>query len=304
MTGPRLIHVGTAVIDYVHSIPALPGPGEEATATDLIVCPGGGFNLMVAARHGGMSVAYGGQIGTGPNGARLSAALAGAGIAALAPHDPDRDTGHCMVMVTPDGERTFVTAPGAERYISASTLGAIAVLPGDWIFTSSYALRRDEARLAFLDWIDGPAAGSPVVFDPTPIAAEIADHAMDSILTRVSWLSSNRAEAEVLTAGRRLSVLLERCPNVDGVVIRDGARGCALLGKDGTERSVPPFPVDVVDTTGAGDVHIGCFVASLSLGAAPAEAARYANAAAAISVTRQGGATAPTNAEVRALLDR
>jgi sugar/nucleoside kinase (ribokinase family) len=61
---------------------------------------------------------------------------------------------------------------------------------------------------------------------------------------------------------------------------------------------VPGFPAVAEDTTGAGDTHTGVFIAALAAGADPATAARRANAAAAISVTRPGPATAPTAAEL------
>jgi sugar/nucleoside kinase (ribokinase family) len=63
------------------------------------------------------------------------------------------------------------------------------------------------------------------------------------------------------------------------------------------------FAVVAIDTNGAGDAHVGAFLAALSAGLAPDAAARHANAAAALAVTRDGPATAPTRAEVDALLE-
>lgn len=68
--------------------------------------------------------------------------------------------------------------------------------------------------------------------------------------------------------------------------------------------TVPGFPVGAVDTTGAGDTHTGVFLAGLLRGADPVTAARTADAAAALSVTRRGLATCPTAAEVAAFLGR
>ena len=73
---------------------------------------------------------------------------------------------------------------------------------------------------------------------------------------------------------------------------------------DGVARHIPAFTVAAVDTNGAGDTHVGAFVSALSRGADPFEAARYANAAAAISVTRHGGSSAPTHAEIESFLSR
>ena len=69
-------------------------------------------------------------------------------------------------------------------------------------------------------------------------------------------------------------------------------------------QTIPGFKVAAIDTNGAGDTHIGAFVSALARGMAPFEAARYANAAAAISVTRHGGSSAPTDAEIQTFLSR
>jgi sugar/nucleoside kinase (ribokinase family) len=66
--------------------------------------------------------------------------------------------------------------------------------------------------------------------------------------------------------------------------------------------AVPGFPVRAVDTTGAGDTHSGAFLAALAAGADEAAAARTANAAAALSVTRHGPATAPGRDELARFL--
>ena len=87
-----------------------------------------------------------------------------------------------------------------------------------------------------------------------------------------------------------------------GVLVRTGPDGC-LLGRPGaTAVHVPGFRVHAVDTNGAGDAHAGTFIAALAGGADAADAARTANAAAALSVTRRGPATAPSAAELARFL--
>jgi sugar/nucleoside kinase (ribokinase family) len=86
------------------------------------------------------------------------------------------------------------------------------------------------------------------------------------------------------------------------VVIRAGQAGSFVMLRDGKSQAIPGFQVAAVDTNGAGDTHIGAFISALAKGTGPFEAARYANAAAAISVTRHGGASAPTDAEIRSFL--
>lgn len=110
----RLVHVGSAVVDYVYAIDALPAAGTEKTATSYARVAGGGFNMMVAASRTGMKVVFGGQLGTGPDGDFLRAAFAAEGIETLTPPSPIMDSGNCVAMISGDAERTFVSWPGAE----------------------------------------------------------------------------------------------------------------------------------------------------------------------------------------------
>ena len=84
--------------------------------------------------------------------------------------------------------------------------------------------------------------------------------------------------------------------------MRDGARGCWISQAGGAARLIEGFAVAAVDTTGAGDAHIGAFIAARLAGRTAFEAARFANAAAALSVMRLGAATAPRLDETLAFL--
>jgi sugar/nucleoside kinase (ribokinase family) len=108
-------------------------------------------------------------------------------------------------------------------------------------------------------------------------------------LTHLDLFFMNQDEARMLSgradpeeAARRMQAL-----GAGDVVIKLGADGCAIFTAQGVER-VPGFPVDVVDTTGAGDCFVGGFLAALSHGASYSEAARYANAVGAMSVQKLG----------------
>ena len=79
--------------------------------------------------------------------------------------------------------------------------------------------------------------------------------------------------------------------------MRDGPRGCAV-DVDGQTTDVPGFPQHAIDTNGAGDTHTGAVVAQIAAGQDWVAAARWANAAAAIKVTRTGPASAPSAQEI------
>ena len=303
----RLVHVGSAVVDYVYRIDALPAAGTEKTATAYARVAGGGFNMMVAAHRTGMKVVFGGQLGTGPDGDFLRAAFAAEGIETLTPPSTIMDSGNCVAMISGDAERTFVSWPGAESRLTLDMMKPVQVVPGDWVFASGYTLSYPGSRDALTDWIEALPADIAFVFDPTPVIADIPRAILDRVLARTTWLSCNTNEAaEIAGAGDAQTVAVrlfeEHCPKAAGVVIRAGAHGCLVRLADGGTRTVPGFEVEAVDTNGAGDTHIGAFVSALSRGMRACDAARYANAAAALSVTRHGGSSAPTDFEIQEFL--
>lgn len=310
MASPRLIHIGSSVVDFIYRIDHLPGPGDDLTASSFSALPGGGFNMMVAASRSGMRTAYAGKIGDGPFGTVIAAALAAEGIESLQPVSRGIDSGTCVVFVTEaDGERTFVSRPGAEGVITPDDFPYMMPAPGDWVFTTGYTLaytgsRDSQAR--FIETLPDPAT---FAFDPTGIVAEIPTELLHRVLGRTDWLSLNRNEAAAIVGRAEDAEMAARlfgrhCQRAKGIVLRSGASG-ALLALVGQEPVfVPTFKVETVDTNGAGDTHNGAFIAALSQGRSPVEALLYANAAAAISTTRHGGPTAPAANEINEFLKR
>jgi sugar/nucleoside kinase (ribokinase family) len=140
------------------------------------------------------------------------------------------------------------------------------------------------------------------VLGPGPLVDQIPDGTLRAVLERVDWVSCNEREAQLLTGQRDAFRAAEQLgAGRSGVVVRLGVDGCLVGGRGGV-LPVAGFPVEVVDTTGAGDTHVGAFLAGLAAGLDPVRAARRANACAAVSVTRAGPATSGTPAEVEQLL--
>ena len=305
--GPRMLHMGGAVVDYVYRLGALPPRGGETVAEAHARIVGGGFNQMVAARRSGLGVAYGGGHGSGPDGDFLRAALTEAGIEILLPRSRALDSGNCVVMIDAGGERSFVSWPGAEAQASDAALAAVRPLADDWIVTSGYTLSYAGSRDALYRWLRSLPPSLPVIFDPAPVVAAIPGEILLGTLARATWVSANLAEAQAMTGEarpeRQADLLLERfCPAAEGILLRAGAEGAYLQRRGDGLIQMPAFAVDAVDTNGAGDTHLGVFVAALAQGQPPAQAATRANAAAAIAVTRLGGSAAPEKAEIDAFL--
>jgi ribokinase len=299
----RLIHLGNVVVDLVLTVSDLPNRGGDVIATSIATAPGGGFNVMAAASRLGLTTLYAGAHGTGPFGDQARAALVAAGIEWLLPARVDLDTGFVVTLVDSSGERTFVTSRGAEATLSSADLPR--PVSDDLVYLSGYSLLHDANRAALVPWLETIPDDIPVFFDPGPLVADIPSTALESVLDRATWLSCNATEAEAMTGltdpTQSAGVLLAEA-RAAGVLVRIGGDGCLLAVRGGEVVTVGGFAVDAVDLNGAGDAHAGAFLAGIAEGKEPVEAARWANAAAALAVTRRGPATGPSRAELEGFL--
>jgi sugar/nucleoside kinase (ribokinase family) len=297
----RLVSVGNVVIDLVTTVPRLPERGADMLATGATMAAGGGFNAMVAASRQGLVTVYAGGHGTGYFGELARSALAEAGIEVLLARDPQRDSGYDIALVDDGGERTFVTVFGAEAHLMADQLGSLALVADDYVLVSGYGLLDATNGAVLAPWIAELEERHVVLVDPGPLAGDIPPAIWAAVAGRADWISCNERESGILTGIDDPQRAVVSLAGSGSAIVRLGADGC-LLCADGTVEHIAGFPVEVVDTNGAGDAHTGTFLAALAEGLNPADATRRANAAAAIAVTRAGPATSPTRAEVLALL--
>jgi sugar/nucleoside kinase (ribokinase family) len=321
----RLLHLGGVVVDVVLDVPQIPARGDDVLAAATEVTAGGGFNVMAAAVAQGLPVGYGGGYGSGPFAALALAALAGRGIEVLQRPKAGMDTGFVVTIVEAGGERTFLTSRGAESALTAGDLRGVVAGARDAVYLSGYGLLDPGGAAAIVDWLGRLDEGNEVFLDPGPLVGDVPDEVLEPVLSRADWLTCNAREAHRLTgerdpraaagalgrsflAGGLVGSLGGSRPRVrqrGGILVRTGAAGCLLVAAGAEAPAgravpvhVPGFQVAAVDTTGAGDTHTGTFIAALARGADAVAAARTANGAAALSVTRHGPATAPTEAEL------
>jgi sugar/nucleoside kinase (ribokinase family) len=295
----RLVQLSGVVVDHVYRVRRVPDPGTEAEVLSASLSPGGGFNAMAAARRMGLGVAYAGTLGTGPFADLAMTAMADEGIAVLRPRLQAADQGCCTVMIDDQGERTFLYAEGADGMVAEADLAGLRLASDDWCLLSGYALLYQGSRAALTRWLR--AGGHRLLFDPSTVVAMIPRDVREAALAAAHWVSANRAEAEVLTgSGDPATAAAALAARPGGAVVRDGARGAWVAVSGGVPVHVPPLAVTSIDTNGAGDTHVGSFIAALALDRSPVESCRLANIAAALSTTREGPATAPELTEVLA----
>jgi sugar/nucleoside kinase (ribokinase family) len=305
--GPRVIHTAQALVDEVVEVDALPVRGGNSVAQSYARYAGGAVNILVAAARSGADALLAGTVGTGANGDLVRTDLAAEGVAVSSPPVPDLDTGICFVMIEASAERTFVTTQGAERRITVESLQTSAPVAGDLVCLSGFSLV-GLTRDPLLTWLDALDRGVVVVLDPGAAFADLTDDLRDRVLARTTVWTSNADEAASLTGrsdpASAAPAVAARLPAGAVAIVRDGPKGCWVQEVDGSGEPtyLPGFPQDAVDTNGAGDTHTGVLVACRAAGADWETAARRANAAGAIKVTRRGPATAPTAAEIDGFL--
>lgn len=299
----RLLHTGQVIVDLVMGLDTLPASGGDVLANSASFQVGGGFNVMAAARRNGLPVVYLGRHGEGRFGELARAAMQAEGIEMALAASAGKDTGLCVSLTEASTERTFISHLGAEGELSADDLAQIVPRVDDYVYVSGYSLLLEGKAQPLLDWLLALPREIVVVFDPGPLVKAPDSALMRALLPRIDIWTSNGPEALAFTGAtdinQALPMLNQHMQAL--LVVRDGPNGC-WVGREAQTEHVPGFKVHAVDSNGAGDAHAGVFIAGLAKGLNPAEAARRANAAAALAVTRWGPATSPGTAEVDALV--
>ena len=307
---PAIVVVGSLNMDFVVRVRELPAPGETVLGSNFQMFPGGkgGNQAVAAARLGGQSVEVRmiGRVGYDLFADHLKASLAAAGVDVTAVHaTKTQATGVALISVDRAGQNSIVVAGGANGELAAADVEAMRpVFRG-----ARLALFQLETPLDTVAGALGLARqeGLTTMLDPAP-----AQPLSPELLAQVDILTPNESEAlgllgrpparvspaeaiEMAEALRRMG------PKT--VIVKLGDQGC--LADDGAAPAhIAGFAVEVRDTTAAGDTFNAALAVSLAEGAPIAHALRFANAAAAISVTRAGAqASAPSRREVDAFLE-
>lgn len=299
-THKPIVVVGSVTMDLVTRMPQIPATGQTLIGRAFETTPGGkGANQAVAAARLGYPVSMIAKVGDDAYGPALVRALSEAGVNTSAVQQVGGSSGLAPMFVADSGENIIVVIPGANGKVDCRIIDAYAAL----IRSAGMVLCQLEIPVDALIHIVSLCAdaGVPVMLDPAPAAA-----LPRCVLTDVAWFTPNESEAafylsDAARAEDAASQLL--ASGLHGVVLKRGAEGAYVAVAGGKRAWIEPFPVIAVDTVGAGDCFNGAFAVALLEGHDPWSAARFANAAAAICVTRPGAqASMPARAEVEGLL--
>ncbi|HTV80075.1 MAG TPA: ribokinase [Steroidobacteraceae bacterium] len=298
MRRPSILVVGSANVDLVVAAEQLPRPGETILGHDFqTFCGGKGANQAVAAARAGGTVAMLGRVGTDAFGARLVGELAAAGVDTATIGQVDGPSGVALIVTAANGENHIVVAPGANSRLDGAAIDAVMAQ----LTHPGYVLAQLETPLegVLRAAAQARAMGAVFVLDPAP-----AQPLPRELLGLTDWITPNEREACTLLGSdapdpiAALQALRAMGPR--NVILKMSSRGAYVLAHDGEPVHIPVVPVTAVDTTGAGDAFNGAFAVGLSEGRGAIEAARFAAAAAALSVTRPG---AQPSMPMRAAID-
>ncbi|HEU5374545.1 MAG TPA: ribokinase [Ktedonobacteraceae bacterium] len=316
MTQPVVLAVGSLNMDQVVQVERLPVWGETLlSAGSVRLVPGGkGANQAVAMARLGASVRMAGRVGADPFGAHLLKALQADLIdTSLVLVDSQEASGVALIFLGPAGDNAIVVASGANMHVGddqeqMARIGAALRDVGALVLQLEIPVETVKTLVSA-----AYQSHVPVVLNLAPAQALSRE-----TLRQVNVLIMNETEARFLhrlfnelpQPGSMLSAVSEAsllATNLQGlgipnVVITLGAQG-AVLAYQGKLVHILPPPVQVIDTTAAGDCFVGAFTVALLEGQEPSQALKFAVYASALKVTKFGAQPGlPARAEVEALL--
>ncbi len=281
--------VGAIMVDVLCRVPQLPERGEGIICTERSMRLGGcAFNSGNVVRQLGAPCFLLAPVGSGFHADFVRRELTARGLSALEV-ETQLDCGVCTCLVEPDGERTMITSPGIERAFSSEWFADLDVEGYGALLASGY-----EIEGAGGDVIIEFAESHPEIefyYAPGPRIMGVGreKHARINELRPVWHL--NDLEAVQFTGCDSVdeagAALARACGNA--CVITCGDAGATAYLADGERVFSPAVAVEVVDTVGAGDSHLGALAAARAAGRSWAEALRAANAAAACVCASSGG---------------
>lgn len=289
----NILVVGSINCDIILNVCTFPEVNETVMGRSAAVKLGGkGLNQAVAAARAGACVEMVACVGNDQFGGAALEYLSKNAVGTTAiQRSPDAATGTAGILVNDKAENMIAVAAGANAELEPGHLAAsVRQFVNIGAVVAQLEVPLDTVRAA-LEY--ARANGVLSLFNPAPASKEAVD-----LLPLADLVTPNESETELLTgiypdseqnSKRAIGKLREL--GARGVVITRGAQGCDVAWEEHFFHS-PPFAVDAVDSTGAGDVFNGVLAASLvqlggALGAAALErAVRCASAAAAMSVCK------------------
>lgn len=279
--------IGAAMLDIVMQMERLPRTGEDVYAKSQEMKVGGcAYNVADIQKHFQVPYTLFAPVGTGIYADIIRKKLGQTGHESPI-HSKVRDNGYCLCMVEADGERTFLTLPGIECGFEKEWFAEVDPKEYDSVYICGYEIEGEggETIIEFLEENEHLI----VYYAPGPRICHIKKERHERIFKLHPVLHLNEGEALQFTGEEHYEdaaeQLFEKCGN--SVIITLGEKG-SYLYQSGVGEVIPSKKAQVVDTIGAGDTHIGAFIALRSKGKDSREAVALANQVSAMVVGVQG----------------
>lgn len=305
----KVLGIGDVLVDLLSYISRMPPPGGNAWGTAVQMFPGGGTaNVATSLARLGVASAFAGRVGADPYGQFLLEDFEQEGVeTSLVRLDERVFTGIVFTLVDETGERTFFPCARGAAHLQLARGDVEAIPYSDFrlLHACGISLVENPARDAIIHALRlARQAGVPTYYDPNlrlegDVFLDAYREAQWQAIGLADTVMVGEAELALLCNGDNVAAgarqMLER--GAELVVVKQGSDGATAFWPGG-EASAPAYRVEAVDTSGAGDAWDAGFIAA-RLRDTPIEAAlTYANAVAAIKVTRAGPRAVPSYLEV------
>lgn len=296
-----ILVLGSLNLDLIVRTPRLPAPGETVLGSAFLTAPGGkGANQAVAAAKLGAPVKMIGRVGADDFGKTLRHTLSAVGVdAQYLVTDNETATGVASIWVDERGQNSILVAPGANARVSRADVdAAAAAFHNARVMVAQLEIPLDTVHYAFQC---ARKQNCLVILNPAP-----AQSLSRKILELVDLAIPNETEAAQLTgmlvqdfeSARNAANVIKQM-GARRVLVTLGAQGALFLDDAAPAQALPPFSVQAVDTTAAGDAFIGALAAGLARNQDWTTSLREASAAGALAATKLGAQPSlPTRAEL------
>lgn len=284
----KVLSFGSCNIDYVYSLDHIVRPGETTEAHSVSKYPGGkGLNQSVALARSGAEVYHAGCVGA--DGEMLRDVLTQSGVNTDYIKEVAEPTGQAIIQVEKSGENCIFLYHGANFCVSKEYIDEVL---GNFSAGDILLVQNEINNLPYLVE-KGAEKGLKIVLNPSPFNDVIKE--VD--LAKVWCLILNKTESEGFAEKDFLEIMKEKYPELH-IMLTLGKEGSVYQYKEIFVKC-PAYSVKAVDTTAAGDTFTGFFISGFAGGDGAEEAVRYASAAAALAVSKNGAASSiPKHAEV------
>ncbi len=284
----KVLVIGSTVADIIIRLDKIPTTGGDVNVRWQKMSMGGcAFNVSQAIAYFDVPYLLFTPTGTGLYADYIRSELSRMNVTRADLH-PDEPNGCCYCLVEDGGERTFICEHGAEYKFKKEWCDALDPEEFDCAYICGLEME-EETGDNVIDFLRETKI--PVYFAPGPRINELDKAKMGRILDLKPILHVNETEALTFTSKKTLREAAESLMNIteNTVIVTNGEKGsCCLSHEDGKWYEEPAFEAEVVDTIGAGDAHIGTFIAQRQLGKGIAESLRVANKISSMIVQSEG----------------